>query len=339
MRLTRAEAQERTRAKVLAAARDEFAERGFRDAKIDEIAARAELTRGAVYSNFPGKRALYFAVLAETTAAQHGPEHPGTPTTPRDVLGTLARAWVTRLPMATDPQARLGVHLMPEIVADDRVQKPFAQLMWLCAIQLGLTLENLRPGTREVRRAQTVLTTLHGAGQLAAAAPGFGEPFTVVTACEQLADADFDDTWLTPHTNPDVRTASSPWPLGEDGIVAILGLHRLSAVEEALRAGTEVTLVLVTADPVELIPLARLVITDFAGLLRNAAPASARPRLRIVLDDTSTYTAAAGIDTVTDMTETALRVESGQVVLRADGFGACHAAATVRTVRSRTGRR
>ncbi|MER6799968.1 helix-turn-helix domain-containing protein, partial [Amycolatopsis mediterranei] len=62
-RLSRAETQERNRAKVLTAARDEFARRGFREAKIDVIAERAELTRGAVYSNFPGKRALYFAVL------------------------------------------------------------------------------------------------------------------------------------------------------------------------------------------------------------------------------------------------------------------------------------
>ena len=56
--------QERNRAAVLAAARAEFVERGFRDAKVDVIAARAGLTRGAVYSNFPSKRALYFAVLA-----------------------------------------------------------------------------------------------------------------------------------------------------------------------------------------------------------------------------------------------------------------------------------
>src|SRR6185312_10577699 len=65
----RAETQERNRASVLAAARAEFVERGFRDAKVDVIAARAGLTRGAVYSNFPGKRALYFAVLAADAVA------------------------------------------------------------------------------------------------------------------------------------------------------------------------------------------------------------------------------------------------------------------------------
>ena len=72
-RLTRAEAQEHNRAKVLAAARAEFIESGYRAAKIDSIAERAELTRGAVYSNFPGKRALYFAVLADEA------ERPGEP--------------------------------------------------------------------------------------------------------------------------------------------------------------------------------------------------------------------------------------------------------------------
>src|SRR5690606_29679956 len=73
-RLSRAELQEVNRAKVLAAADAEFAERGFRDAKVDAIAERAELTRGAVYSNFPGKRALYFAVLAER--AERAPAQP-----------------------------------------------------------------------------------------------------------------------------------------------------------------------------------------------------------------------------------------------------------------------
>jgi AcrR family transcriptional regulator len=46
-RLTRAEARERNRTRVLAAARDEFAERGYRETKIDVIAERADLTRGA----------------------------------------------------------------------------------------------------------------------------------------------------------------------------------------------------------------------------------------------------------------------------------------------------
>ncbi len=66
VRLTRAQQQKRTRAAVLAAAVEEFAEHGYAEAKVDRIAARAELTRGAVYSNFPSKRSLYLAVLLDS---------------------------------------------------------------------------------------------------------------------------------------------------------------------------------------------------------------------------------------------------------------------------------
>ncbi|HEX8132669.1 MAG TPA: helix-turn-helix domain-containing protein, partial [Actinomycetes bacterium] len=291
-RPTRAEAQARNRARVLAAAREELIERGFRDARIDDIAERAGLTRGAVYSNFPGKRALYFAVLAEQ--AEGAPEpHPPPGASAREALGGFGRAFLARLPLATDEQhsaARLGMDLMPEVLADERTRRPFAQLMQLDAIVLGLALERLRPpGTparRLVRVAEVALTALHGAGQMAAAAPGFGDPFDVVGACERLADLDLDDAWEPPHL-PYVsraRPVDQPWSpppavdalrgapasLTGDGVVAVLGLHRLGAVEEAVRAappGGEVTAVLVTSAPDELAPLARLTVAELRGCL------------------------------------------------------------------------
>ncbi len=341
-RLTRAELQERNRTRVLAAARDEFAERGFRDAKIDVIAERAELTRGAVYSNFPGKRALYFAVLADL--AEHAPEppHPGPGRTTGDALGALARAWLARLPLSESrtATARLGVDLMPEVLADERTREPYAQLMMVNAVLLGLALERLRPGGRLVRVAETVLTTLHGASQLAAAAPGFVEPFNVVSACEQLAYLDLDDGWPElPFTTP-VRAVDEPWappagwdsvvgrtiPLDEAGVVAVLGLNRASAIEHAVRAapGATVTAVLVAGAPTELIPLARLAIAELSGCLRQAFPVSAWPRLRIVCDATGALAAAAGVPAVSDATEVAVRVSGGRIVARADGYGACH---------------
>jgi AcrR family transcriptional regulator len=340
-RLTRAELQERNRARVLAAARDEFAERGFRDAKIDVIAERAELTRGAVYSNFPGKRALYFAVLADL--AEHAPEpaHPAPGRTTGDALGALARAWLARLPLAGEDSAtaRLGVDLIPEVLADERTQQPYAQLMMVNAVLLGLALERLRPGGRLVRVAETVLTTLQGASQLAAAAPGFVEPFNVVKACEQLAYLDLDDDWLDlPFLTP-VHAVDEPWAppaggdsvrgcparLADDGVVAVLGLNRASAIEHAVRAGGgRVTAVLVATDPAELIPLARLAIAELAGCLRQSFPVAAWPELRIVCDETGTIAAAAGVPAVSDTTEVAVRVAGGRIVARADGYGACH---------------
>jgi AcrR family transcriptional regulator len=365
-RLSRAELQERNRAGVLAAARDEFTERGFRDAKIDDIAERAGLTRGAVYSNFPGKRALYFAVLAQD--AERAPALPGPDPglTPGEALGVLARAWVARLPLATDTgpgPARLGVDLLPEVLADERLRRPFAQLMRLDAILLGLALERMRPpvtpDARLVRTAESVLTTLHGAAQMAAAAPGFVEIFNVVRACEQLADLDLGDRWPPPPIVPQARAADEPWSappavdltrggparLAGDGVVAVLGLHRLSAVEEAVRAappGAEVTAVAVTSAPDELAPLTRLVVAELCACLHEAFPASAWPRLQVVCDETGALAAAAGVPAVSDATETAVRIEAGRIVTRADGWGACHAAAAaggagVPTAERRTG--
>ncbi|MFJ1759527.1 TetR/AcrR family transcriptional regulator [Amycolatopsis sp. NPDC088138] len=342
--LSRAATQERNRAKVLAAARDEFARRGFRDTKIDVIAERAELTRGAVYSNFPGKRALYFAVLAEL--AEHAPRpatpasHPSAP----DALAAFARAWVARLPLATDSdseEARLTRELLPEILADEHTRRPFAQLMRIDAILLGLALERLRPGRRLVRVAEAALTTLHGASQLAAAAPGFGEPFHIVTACARLLELDLGDDWPdTPPITSQARAADEPWnPPGAldlltgdtvrpgDGVVTVLGLHRAAAFEEAVRAGADVTVALVTSDPGELAPLARLAVADLRVCLDQAFPAPREPRLRIVSDAGGALAAAAGVTAVSDATETAVRVEGGRIVARAEGFGACHAVA------------
>ncbi|MDX3192408.1 TetR/AcrR family transcriptional regulator [Streptomyces sp. MN03-5084-2B] len=344
-RLSRAETQERNRAKVLAAARDEFARRGFRDAKIDVIAEHAELTRGAVYSNFPGKRALYFAVLADLAERAPCPAVPARYPAAADVLAAFARAWIARLPLATDTdseEARLARDLLPEVLADEHTRRPFAQLMHVDAILLGLALERVRPGHRLVRVAEAALTTLHGASQLAAAAPGFGEPFHLVTACAALLDLDLTDDWpaeppITTQARPDDRPWDPPTATdlltGEpfrpgDGVVTVLGLHRAAAFEEAVRAVEDtVTAVLVTSDPGELAPLARLAVADLRGCLDQAIAPPDRPRLRLVCDASGALAAAAGVTAVSDATETAVRVENGRIVARAEGYGACHAAA------------
>lgn len=61
------EAKEERRQALLAAALDEFFERGFAAARMDDIAARAQLSKGALYLYFDSKDAL-FAALVETYA-------------------------------------------------------------------------------------------------------------------------------------------------------------------------------------------------------------------------------------------------------------------------------
>ncbi|HTI19411.1 MAG TPA: TetR/AcrR family transcriptional regulator [Kutzneria sp.] len=64
MRLTRSQSRQRNRDALIDAALVEMAERGYQQARLDDIAERAELTTGAVYSIFGSKRNLLLAVVA-----------------------------------------------------------------------------------------------------------------------------------------------------------------------------------------------------------------------------------------------------------------------------------
>lgn len=54
-----------TRARLLQAASQVFAERGYDRASLDDVAAAAGLTKGAVYSSFAGKDELFYALMRE----------------------------------------------------------------------------------------------------------------------------------------------------------------------------------------------------------------------------------------------------------------------------------
>jgi AcrR family transcriptional regulator len=54
-----------TRVRLLRAASEVFAERGYDRATLDDVAAAAGLTKGAVYSSFAGKDELFYALMAE----------------------------------------------------------------------------------------------------------------------------------------------------------------------------------------------------------------------------------------------------------------------------------
>ncbi|MFF5070208.1 TetR/AcrR family transcriptional regulator [Micromonospora olivasterospora] len=76
-RLTRAQQQQRTRQRLLDAAETLFAERGIHQTSLEEVAAEAGLTKGAIYANFDGKNGLLAAILerryAEDQIADAGP--------------------------------------------------------------------------------------------------------------------------------------------------------------------------------------------------------------------------------------------------------------------------
>ena len=72
---------DRTRRRILAAAIDEFAASGYAGARIDRIAARADVNKRMIYHHFGGKRVVFEAVLADRLAT-------GTPS------AELVRLWM-----------------------------------------------------------------------------------------------------------------------------------------------------------------------------------------------------------------------------------------------------
>jgi AcrR family transcriptional regulator len=69
-RLSRQEQKAQTRIRLLDAAARVFAQRGFEAASLDEVAAAAGYTKGAVYSNFASKTDLLIALIERRIEVQ-----------------------------------------------------------------------------------------------------------------------------------------------------------------------------------------------------------------------------------------------------------------------------
>ncbi|WP_030474010.1 TetR/AcrR family transcriptional regulator [Lentzea aerocolonigenes] len=346
VRLTRAQQQERTRASVLAAAKAEFTEHGYALAKVDRIAERAELTRGAVYSNFPSKRALYLAVLIDL-AGSVGGESPTPPESLDDALENFARVWLERLPLGGSAWGgRLQLRSLEGVLDDEHSREVLAQVARLEGLLLAIALE-AGASPRRVRLAELALTLLEGASHRAEIAPGFGDPFDVTHACVHLAGIKFGDTWAPPHlefvtpAKPCADTWNAPEGLVDqitgrpvdlttDGLVVVLGAGRLGAAEEAVRSGEPVTIVVVTGDPAETGRLVRLRITDLVACLRRVFEPETWQHVRVALDDAALVASALGVADPGDETEVAVRVQAGVIVARSGGRGAGHAVSGAR---------
>lgn len=128
MRRTNRERTEATRLALLDGARALFAERGYSETATPDIAAAADVTRGALYHHFEDKRAIFRAV-AEREAALVKAEILGASDHVADPRGALlagARGYFTamRAPGRTrllllDGPAVLGPRMMAAIDGDN----------------------------------------------------------------------------------------------------------------------------------------------------------------------------------------------------------------------------
>src|SRR4051794_14477977 len=96
--MTRDERRAATRADLLEAAVRVFAQRGLHGASVDDVAAEAGYTSGAVYSNFAGKEQLFVAAFEHVVAGQvregiEARDHADAGTA-RDRPAAIARRWM-----------------------------------------------------------------------------------------------------------------------------------------------------------------------------------------------------------------------------------------------------
>ncbi|ELY4600762.1 TetR/AcrR family transcriptional regulator [Cronobacter malonaticus] len=119
----RIDTMEENRAKLIAAARKAFAEKGFAAASMDGLTASVGLTRGALYHNFGDKKGLLAAVVAQVDgemaqrakAAAAGVEDP---------WETLIAEGVAYIQMALDEEVRRIVLLDGPAFLGDPAQWP-----------------------------------------------------------------------------------------------------------------------------------------------------------------------------------------------------------------------
>jgi len=190
-----ANAQNKTRiqaineARILDAAQEVFAEHGFRGATVDEIAARAEMSKPNLLYYFKTKKLLYRAVLERTLVIWLEP--------------------LKQLNAANDPETEIRTYISRKLEASYR--HPNASRVFAGEIQQGapVLMDYLRGELRNlVRRKTKVIEQWIAAGKLAPIDPvhllfmiwattqhyaDFAVQIRAVTNRKSLTKKDFED--------------------------------------------------------------------------------------------------------------------------------------------------
>lgn len=119
----RVEMMEENRAKMIAAARKAFAEKGFAEVSMDELTASVGLTRGALYHTFGDKKGLLAAVVAQVDG-EMAQRAKAAAVTARDDWERILAEGIAYIKMALDPEVRRIVLLDGPAFLGDPSQWP-----------------------------------------------------------------------------------------------------------------------------------------------------------------------------------------------------------------------
>ncbi|KQS59389.1 TetR family transcriptional regulator [Rhizobium sp. Leaf371] len=123
MAKTRAQTMEENRAKLIAAGRRAFAEKGYAAASMDELTAEVGLTRGALYHNFGDKKGLFAAVVDQIDGEMAARAQAVGAQMADDWAGLLAEG-TAYIEMSLDPDVQRIVLLDGPAVLGDPSQWP-----------------------------------------------------------------------------------------------------------------------------------------------------------------------------------------------------------------------
>ena len=113
------EQSERTRARLVAAARELFADRGYSEVSVEEVVQRAGVTRGALYHQFPGGKVDLFAAVFDSVEGElmAGIAEALAGAAAEDTLAGLRAGIDATLALALDPKAvRLTILDAPAVL-------------------------------------------------------------------------------------------------------------------------------------------------------------------------------------------------------------------------------
>jgi TetR/AcrR family transcriptional repressor of nem operon len=192
MRYTK-EHRAQAKAAIVQEASRTLKENGFHGVGVDGLAASAQVTSGALYSNFANKE----AVLEEVVATQLGIEFAGLadkePAERRRLLGEILRVYLSDL-HREDPGHGC---VMPSLSADvaragDSVREAYRSRM----VEVIATLAPAMPGDEEeqAQHAWTVVASIVGAVTIARALPAGDQAQAILdavltTALQSIPDA------------------------------------------------------------------------------------------------------------------------------------------------------
>ena len=178
----------RTRAALAGAALEVVAEKGFAAASLDEIAARAGMTKGAVYSNFASKGELLLAAmkLGGFSLVSRLPADASL----RERLQEMAQSTVELVGRARD-EARVLVEFQLYALGDPDLRAEVAR-MYANAFAGGgavfAELDDVRPGLSPHHLAVAIQSMVLGLTMQAIMSPDEVTPDAIRAALQGLAD-------------------------------------------------------------------------------------------------------------------------------------------------------